>query len=143
FANWNNSRLFDLALELVSAKVDVIVAPSRQAARAAQRATASIPLVIATPDDPVAAGLVTSLARPGGNTTGISTINDETYPKQLNLLRSVVAQLSRAAFLTSPAIQPENPYLTNLPQPLESAAHAVGVTVRRTGVRNQAELEGA
>ncbi len=94
--------LADLAVELVQLKVDLIVALEPPAVRAAQRATKTIPIVMRSTDDPVEAGFVTSLARPGGNITGVTSISTELTAKRLELLKEVVPRLSRVAVLWDP-----------------------------------------
>src|SRR5215471_10266920 len=97
-------RLPDLAAELVGRKVDVIVVPADQNALAAKQVTRAIPIVVAVASEPVEVGLVTSLARPGGNITGLSAIvGPEIVGKQLELLKGLVPQLSRVAILSNPA----------------------------------------
>ena len=88
-----------IAAELVGLKVDVIVAGSTGLAYAAQRATRTIPVVFPLSDEPVALGLVASLARPGGNLTGLSTLNAELSAKRLELLKEALPKLSRVAVL--------------------------------------------
>src|SRR5215468_5998875 len=88
-------RLPRLAAELVQLKVDVIVTQGEEAARAAKNATRTIPIVMATSGDPVGAGLVTSLARPGGNVTGLSAVTPEVISKQLQLLKEAVPRVIR------------------------------------------------
>ena len=95
-------RLPGMAAELVELKVDVIVAEASPAIRAAQKATTTIPIVMATTGDPVGSGFVKSLARPGGNITGLSNMGGDTGAKLLDLLLSVVPKLSRVAVLVSP-----------------------------------------
>jgi len=95
-------RLPDLAAELVRLKVDVIVVGSTPAVRSAQQASATIPIVIGNASDPVGNGFVASLARPGGNTTGLASSADDSSPKQLELLATIVPGLSRVAVLTNP-----------------------------------------
>jgi putative tryptophan/tyrosine transport system substrate-binding protein len=102
FADGNFDRLPSLAVELVQLKVDVIVAVASPAIGAAQKATTTVPIVMATTGDPVGSGFVKSLARPGGNITGLSNMNGDIGPKLLDLLRSVVPKLSRVAVLVSP-----------------------------------------
>ena len=92
-------RLPGLAAELVQLKVDVIVAVPSSAIAAAQKATTTIPIVMATAADPVSGGLVKSLARPGGNITGLSSMGGETGAKLVELLLSVLPKLSRVAVL--------------------------------------------
>jgi putative tryptophan/tyrosine transport system substrate-binding protein len=97
-------RLPDLAAELVRRKVDVIVVPADQNALAARQATLTIPIVMAGAADPVAIGLVASLARPTGNITGLSAVvGPEITGKQLELLKATVPQTSRIAILWNPA----------------------------------------
>ena len=92
-------RLPDLASELVRFKVDLIVALEPPAARAARDATKTIPIVMRSTDDPVEAGFVASLARPGGNITGVSSISTELTGKRLELLKEVIPRLSQVAVL--------------------------------------------
>src|SRR5215813_13467248 len=97
-------RLPDLAAELVGRKVDVIVVPADQNALAAKQTTRAIPIVVAGASEPVELGLVTSLARPGGNITGLSAIvGPEIVGKQLELVKALAPQLSRVAILWNPA----------------------------------------
>jgi putative ABC transport system substrate-binding protein len=92
-------RLPALAAELVRLKVDVIVTTSPTATRAAKEATVTIPIVMTNDSDPVGNGFVASLARPGGNITGLSTLAPEISGKQLELLKEIVPRLSRVAVL--------------------------------------------
>ena len=93
------NRLADLAAELVELKVDVIVTNSTEPALAAKKTTKTIPIVFASVSDPVGAGLVTSLARPGGNVTGLTQFAPELSLKRLELLKEVMPRLSRVAVL--------------------------------------------
>jgi len=107
-ADGNPDRLPALAAELVRLKVDLIVAGSAVATRAAQGATTTIPIVMAfSGEDPVQAGFVTSLGRPGGNVTGVTAIARDLTPKTLEMLRDAVPGLARVAILTNPA-RPEH-----------------------------------
>ncbi len=92
-----------LAAELVRLKVDVIVTSGTPAGLAAKRATTTIPIVLASTGDPIGAGLVSSLARPGGNITGLSPLYPELEGKRLQLLKEIVPRLNRAAFLAGAA----------------------------------------
>src|SRR5437868_7622440 len=92
-------RLPALAAELVHLKVDIIVTGGRSATRAAKDATSTIPIVMIQDSDPVANGFVASLARPGGNITGLSTLSPEISGKRLELLKEIVPKLSRLAVL--------------------------------------------
>jgi putative ABC transport system substrate-binding protein len=98
-AESRTERFADLAAELVRLKVDVIVADVTGMALALKKATSSIPIVMASSTDPVGAGLVASLARPGGNVTGLTSITEELGGKQLELLKEIVAGLNRVAIL--------------------------------------------
>ena len=97
-------RLPSLATELVRAKVDVIVAGAAPAPEGARRATSTIPIVMASHPDPVGSGLVVSLAKPGGNVTGLSALAAELVGKQLELLKEVVPEISRVAVLRNPTV---------------------------------------
>jgi putative ABC transport system substrate-binding protein len=103
WADHQIDRLPMLAAELVQRKVAVIAAPTTQAAMAAKAATTIIPVVFATGSDPVASGLVASLARPGGNMTGVNFLNNELVAKQLDFLRELVPTANRVAALVNPA----------------------------------------
>jgi putative ABC transport system substrate-binding protein len=97
YAEGKLDRLPALAADLVRLKVDIIVTAGSQATRAAGEATSTIPIVMTNDPDPVGSGLVASLARPGGNVTGLSTLSPELSGKRLELLREVVPMLSRVA----------------------------------------------
>jgi putative ABC transport system substrate-binding protein len=92
-------RIPGLVTELVQLKVDVLVATATQAIRAAKQATKTIPVVIASPTDPVAAGFIDSLARPGGNITGVVRLTRELSGKRLELLKEAVPRISRVGVL--------------------------------------------
>ena len=98
-------RISELARELVSLKIDVIVTATDVAIAAVKRETQTIPIVMANSSDPVGTGFVVSLARPGGNVTGLSSISPELSAKRVDLLREVVPGLSRVAFLWNPDIR--------------------------------------
>ena len=122
-----SERFPELAAELVRLPVDVIVTWTTPAALAAQRATASIPIVMAAIGDAVGAGLVASLARPGGNITGFTAINPDVEGKRLEFLKAVVPQATRIALLWNPA----NPRLHALiVQETQRAAQALGIQVQ-------------
>ena len=97
YAEGKPDRLSDLAAELVRLKVDIIVSAGPQATRAAKEATNTIPIVMAQEGDPVGTGFVASLAQPGGNITGLSTLAPEISGKRLELLKEIVPKLSRVA----------------------------------------------
>jgi putative ABC transport system substrate-binding protein len=98
----HTDRLPALAAELVQLKVDIIVAGTAPAPEAAQRATSTIPIVMATHVDPIGSGLVASLAKPGKNVTGVSTVGPELVGKRLQLLKEVIPGISRVAVLSNP-----------------------------------------
>lgn len=128
------------AADLARRKVDVIVVGSPLALVPARRATATIPLVMAQSDDPVAQGLVATLARPGGNITGLSSMAPDLAVKQLELLKSVAPALTRVAVLWNSA----SPLIRPLLEPLERAAPAIGVTLVPVPVRAEsADIERA
>jgi putative ABC transport system substrate-binding protein len=130
-------RLPGLAAELVQLKVNVIVATSN-AVNAAQKATASIPIVMAGAADPVGDGLIKSLARPGGNITGISNLAGDISSKQLEMLRDMVPKLTRVVVLRNPN-SPNNTALINL----EAAARRIAVTIIAVDARTPQEIDNA
>ncbi len=132
-------RLPDLAAELLRLKVDVLVARGTQAILAAKQATSTIPIVMAASSDPVGTGLVASLARPGGNITGLSFISPELSGKRLELLKEVHPGASRVAVLWNPADPPRALELRET----EAAARMLGVTLLSWEVRGPDDLEGA
>ncbi len=136
FAEGNPDRYPALIAELVQAKVDVIMVSGSPAIRAAQRATRTVPIVFVVLVDPVAAGFVQSLARPGGNMTGLASQFEELITKQLQLLKEAVPNLARVALLHHPD---SGPVLTAA----ESAARSLGLTVRTINVGGVAEFENA
>ena len=132
-------QLPDRAAELVRLKVDVIVTASPPAIRAAQPATRTIPIVMAGHPDPVEAGLVVSLARPGGNITGLSIISPELSGKRLELLKAVVPRVSRIAFLFNPT----DPGNALQKRETEVAARALVVQLQGLEVHSSNDLERA
>jgi putative ABC transport system substrate-binding protein len=140
FAEGKAERLPDLATELVRLKVDVIVTVGGvPPAQAAQRATKAIPIVATGTADPVAAGLVASLARPGGNITGPGIISHELVGKELELLREVVPKVSRVAVLWNPA----NPGNALQLRAAEATAPALGVRLQPVEARGPGEIDRA
>jgi len=117
----------------------VIVSGSSQAISALQKATTTIPIVMATSGDPIGSGFVKSLARPGANITGFSNLTSDIGAKQLELLVSMVPKLSRVAVLVNPA----NPSLATFLKNVQSAAQRVGVTVLSLEARTAQEIENA
>jgi len=140
WADGNFERLPGLAAELVSLKVDVMVATVTQASLAAKNATTSIPIVMVAVGSPVEARLVASLARPGANITGTSTMADEVVGKQLALLKETPPKISRVAALWNPA----NPvFQASQLRQAESAAKALPVTLQKLEARAPAEIDHA
>jgi putative ABC transport system substrate-binding protein len=139
WAEGRYERLPGLAAELVRLRVDVLVTHGTPGTRAAQQATTTIPIVMAAVGDAVATGLVASLARPGGNTTGSSFFSPELYAKRLELLKEAVPRIRRAAALTNPA----NPSSEVNFKQMELTARALGIEFRRAPVRRADELDGA
>ncbi|HEY2990634.1 MAG TPA: ABC transporter substrate-binding protein [Candidatus Binatia bacterium] len=133
------SRLPDLAGDLVRLKVDVIVALDPPSAGAAKNATKTIPIVIRTTDDPVRDGLVASLARPGGNITGLYSISAELIGKRLEVLKETVSGLSRVAVLWNPGAKT---YAHNF-QETEAAARSLGLRLQSLEVRAPKDFENA
>ena len=105
FAEGKNERLPELAADLVRLKVDLIVVSGGPTALAAKKATTTIPIVMATSADPVGAGMVASLARPGGNVTGFSSLAPELSTKRLEILKDAVPKLARVGLLRPPGGQ--------------------------------------
>ena len=131
-----------LAAELVALKVDIIFAPGTQHALAAQQATKTIPIVFADVADPVVRGLVTSLARPGGNITGLANLQTELVGKWLELLKQAVPRLDHVAFFWEPRYLPE-PAQRDVRQRAEVAAKAAGVQLRFVEVQTPEEFDRA
>jgi ABC-type uncharacterized transport system substrate-binding protein len=130
-------RFPDLAAELVRLNVDVIVAASGGRALAAKNATSTIPIVIGTTGDPVASGLVASLARPGGNITGLTALGTELTGKRLELLKEAVPRASRIVVLSTPGSTEGGASL----KAMEVAAQPLGIELRVQEVRDPGEFE--
>src|SRR5712692_6762018 len=130
-------RLPSLAAELVGLRVHVIVAAGPPAIQAVKQATTTIPIVMAIVVDPVATGLVTNLARPEGNITGLSIMARELVGRQLGLLKEVVPEVSRVAFL---AASPGN---ASLLREAQDAARALGVRLQPLEARDPSEIDSA
>jgi len=129
------ARFSDFAAELVHLPVDVIVTEGGAATQAAKKATSTIPIVMALVGDPVGSGLVASLARPGGNITGLSNIGIDVSDKYLELLRVAVPKLSRVAVLVNPG-HPAHPARL---KKIENTAKTIGISVSpaRAGTAKQ------
>jgi putative ABC transport system substrate-binding protein len=133
-------RLPALAGELVQSKVDVIFTTwGTGAAVAAKRATTTIPVVMAAAGDPVRAGIVTSLTKPGGNVTGLSSLALELEGKRLELLKELVPMVSRVGVFWDP----ENPYSALATRQEETAARTLGVRLYQARVRRASDLDSA
>jgi putative tryptophan/tyrosine transport system substrate-binding protein len=132
-------RLPALARELVALKPDVIVVSGTQAARAAKDATKTVPIVMALSQHPERLGLVDSLARPGGNITGLSTIAPQLMAKKLELLKEVAPQISRVGVLWNPSSPAEHLQFRDL----MNAASAVGVAIQSIEARDPDDLSAA
>jgi putative ABC transport system substrate-binding protein len=133
-------RLADLAADLVRSSVDVIVARGTAAALGARHVTSTIPIVMAPGGDPVFAGLVKSLARPGGNVTGLHGLApSELAGTRLRLLKELVPRLSRVAVL----VDTGDVYAQMMLQDLEKVARGLGVRLHAAGVSRPAELDRA
>jgi ABC-type uncharacterized transport system substrate-binding protein len=131
--------LRELANELVALKVDVIVTWGTPAARAAKGATRTIPIVLAAAADPVASGLIASLARPGGNITGVTNGGAELSGKTFELLRELVPGVKRIVVLWNPA----NPIHPVMFRETQVAAEAMRMQVQSIGVSDPKELDAA
>jgi putative ABC transport system substrate-binding protein len=139
YADGKFERLPELAAELVRSKVDVIVSGGPSATRPAKAATSSIPIVMAQDSDPVGNKFVASLARPGGNITGLSNYYPELSGKQLELLKEIIPKLARLAVLGN-ANEPGNAQAL---REAEIAAGALGVRVLNFDVRSAQEVTAA
>jgi putative tryptophan/tyrosine transport system substrate-binding protein len=131
-----------LAAELVRLKVNLIVAGSTAAARAAQQATTTIPIVAPTMGDPAGDGLVASLARPGGNITGLTFLGPELAPKRLELLKETLPKMSRVVGIWHPGSLSERTAKDMLSQ-TETAARTLGVHLELVEVRSPDEIDRA
>ncbi len=141
-AEGKSERLPPLAAELVALKVDVIVAPSTPAALAAKQATRTLPIVFAGAADPVTSGLVTSLARPGGNVTGLSLLAPELVGKCLEQLKQAVPGVSRVAVLWQPGALGERTDKDMLKE-AEVAARVLGVRLQFVEARGLEDFDRA
>ena len=138
YAEGKLDRLPQLAAELVGLKVDVIVTSSGQAVLAAKNATRTIPIVFASIQDPVAGGLVDSLAKPGGNATGLSDIAPELGGKRLELLKETVPGISRIAFLWNSGVQAVPASVKET----QAAARAMVLQLQSLEVRDSKDFDG-
>ena len=139
YAEGRHDRLPDLAADLVRLKVDIIVTAVTSDAVAGKNATRAIPIVMASAGDPVATGLVESLARPGGNITGLSQMVPELVGKRLELLREIVPKLSRVAVLWNP----QDRSSTLSWKEIQLPARQAGVQLHSLEVRSPSDLDKA
>jgi putative ABC transport system substrate-binding protein len=139
YAEFKADRLPQLAAELVKLKPDVIFTHSVTGAKAAKEATTTIPIVIGAAGDLVQDGVVASLARPGGNVTGVTLLSSDLEGKRLELLKEASRKLARVAVLLNSA----NPAWERYPQVLEPAARSLGLKLQRVEVRSPGELDRA
>jgi putative ABC transport system substrate-binding protein len=139
FADGKLERLPDLAADLVQLKVDVIVAVASPAIGAAQKATTTIPIVMAITGDPVGSGFVKSLARPGGNITGLSNMGGDTGPKLFDLLLTVLPKLSRVGVLVTPT----STTYRAISESVQAAAQKAGVKTLVAEASSSQEIDNA
>jgi putative ABC transport system substrate-binding protein len=139
WAEGKPERMRELAEELVRLKVDVIMAPSSIYTGAAKRATAKIPIIFMSHADPLGSGHVASLARPGGNVTGLSLMMTETNVKGLELFKEAVPALARVAVIWDPATPSHGPGL----KAVEAAGPALGLRIQSVPVRSATEYDDA
>jgi putative ABC transport system substrate-binding protein len=139
WAEGRNERMAEIAAEFVRAKADVIVAQGTQAALAAKNETTAVPIVFALPGDPVGSGLVASLARPGGNVTGLSSQVPELAGKRLDLLREIVPGLRRLAIMANVS----NAANVLDTQEVQAAARAGGLDVASFEIRRTVDIAAA
>lgn len=127
----------EAAEELVRVNVDIVVAASTPGALAAKRATQSIPILVPVMGDPIGSGLVASLAHPGGNLTGLSSLAPELWPKRLELFKETVPKLHRVAMLWNTS----NPAMATGAKGTQEAAHAMNIAIQDRGARDPSELD--
>ncbi len=141
-ADGKTERFSALARELLRLDVDLVLATNSLAARAAQQASTTIPIVVPIMGDPVGDGLVASLARPGGNITGLTFIGPELLPKRLALLKEAIPTVSRVAALWHPGAYGERT-MSDMMKETEAAARTLGVQLRLVAVHGPDEFDRA
>jgi putative ABC transport system substrate-binding protein len=139
WAEGNSNRLPALAAELATLKIDAMVSQGTQATDAARRAATTIPIVFAVAGDPIGTGLVSSLARPGGNVTGLTDIAPEMAGKRLALLREVAPGITRIAVLWNPA----NPSAAPQMRDTSAVARSFALLIRSLELKDASQLENA
>jgi putative ABC transport system substrate-binding protein len=138
-AEGDYARIPTLATDLVQSKVDVILSDGTVGTRAAKRATSTIPIVMTLVSDPVGSGLVTNLAHPGGNLTGLTILTTELSAKQLQLLKDAIPRLTRVAVLWNP----DTPYHPKAVEDLKAAAPSLAIELSFVGVRTPEQFDPA
>ena len=139
FAEGKNERLVALVEDLIRLKVDVIFAVNTPAVQAAKKVTTTIPIVIARVADPVKTGVVSSISRPGGNITGLSSITEAVAAKRLELLKEAVSGVSRVATLWN-ASNNGHPYVM---EAMERASGPLGLSLQSISVRDRRDFVAA
>ena len=139
FAEGKTERLPELAAQLVRNRVDIILAGSTPGALAAKKATSTIPIVMVTTGDPIEGGLVASLARPGGNVTGVTALGDVLAVKRLQLHKEAVPGVTRVAVLANPV----SPYTRSFLRARESAGRGLGLQLQVVEAQDPTKLEQA
>ena len=139
FAGGREERLVELVADLAGRRVDVVVATGDVENIAAKRGLPNIPIVMMLVQDPVGTGLVASLARPGGNVTGLTTLAPELYRKRLELLKEALPRIARAGVL----VNPTNPGSVAGANEMDVAARTLGLQLRRLEIRDQEALTEA
>jgi ABC-type uncharacterized transport system substrate-binding protein len=137
YAEGNRARLREFAKELVQLKVDAIFTASSPAIFALKQETKTIPIIIVSSSDPVQAGIIASLARPGGNITGMSLIGSDLWPKRLELLKEIVPKVSRVAIFWNKS----NTGMAVEAKATREAAGLMGVTLQDRGVKDADEID--
>ena len=139
YASGDKEKIPQLVADLIEDKLDVIVVDGVRATRAAKQATSTIPIVMALVGDPVGSGLVTNLAHPGGNITGLSLMLGELIKKRLQLLKEAVPRATRVAVLWNP----DTPFHTKAIEDLKAAAPSLSIELKFVGARTAEEIDPA
>ncbi|HEY7220992.1 MAG TPA: ABC transporter substrate-binding protein [Candidatus Binatia bacterium] len=139
YAGGNSERLIELATELAHLKVDAIVSTGSEGALAAKQATSTIPIIMATGDDPVERGLVASLAKPGGNVTGLTTDAGDIAGKRLELLKETIPSLRLIGVLW----YPRDPGAAATFKETEAAAHDLNIRIQSLELGSPKDFDGA
>jgi putative ABC transport system substrate-binding protein len=139
WAESDAERLLELARDLVRLRVDILVTQGTAATRAAKDATSTIPIVMLAAGDAVGAGLIASLANPGGNVTGSSFLGPQLYAKQLELLKDAVNGITRVAVL----VNPDNPSSRPVLRTMKVSAHSMKIQLTEISASDPTELERA